>query len=537
MHITPKLDPKGKGYRIFFRHPQTKKPIARGLGTREDIEAQAICRDIEALCSLPQLLQAPYSPELRGYERRAVEVILGDKVAEEVFKDVGAPFTADDLKDIQALHEEADTIAKIDARDVGIRHTREDVAEHFAHDMVRFFEPRAWRELNEYLRKLEKELKVLKPRCEYLETEVARLQRLQNAKVKAKIGEAVVAWLPVYKQYRSSHAYNRAVKATKSFMASLPKQSDMKLGDIRTAQIDEWVEKLKGEEGQEISARTKQKQRNFLSMFFRWATKKYDLVENPMTKVEPIPGAQRPPDHIVAIRRIEDLHALLDGLKPWPYWKAFVATAILQGPRYAEQVWLKLDDVFLAGDGDYLCIRTRTSGRRVMGTTKTGRERNVPLEKTTLLSILKEYIESRKLEQVRPGATEAQKSAWLFPSTVPDGPVKRTKTPAGIWSHNRSFQNAWQAAAIEAARRAGVLVIEEKDTWKEKLEKLRNLAGTSFEYWTYGPDEWRHCFGTALANSGLNSLEISRMMGNRPDVADKYYIATASTGSRWPFLW
>jgi hypothetical protein len=117
-----------------------------------------------------------------------------------------------------------------------------------------------------------------------------------------------------------------------------------------------------------------------------------------------------------------------------------------------------------------------------------------------LIPILQRHLQRRKYEQ-ESGDTVAQKSPWLFPSVVSEGTIKREKSLPGQWSDNRTFLRNWQkvaAVAKEQAKADGV-------------------------FWTYGPAEFRHCYGTILGMCGFSGLEISRWMENSPDVALRHY--------------
>ncbi len=69
---------------------------------------------------------------------------------------------------------------------------------------------------------------------------------------------------------------------------------------------------------------TKAKNKRYLSTFFSWAFRKYDLSENPIAKALPVAGVDRNPENILAIRSHESLVEFLDALKPWPYWRAWL---------------------------------------------------------------------------------------------------------------------------------------------------------------------------------------------------------------------
>jgi integrase len=254
--------------------------------------------------------------------------------------------------------------------------------------------------------------------------------------------------------------------------------------------------------------------RAYVSGFWNWAYRRYDLSENPVEKSSGVAGVARAPEHILAIRRLADLTALFDGLANYPYWCALIKTAILAGPRFSELCYLKIDDVYL--EDNYLRITSRTSGPRIVGT-KTGRERSVPIEQTVLLPSLSEHVGRRQFERKKKSGTVAEQSQWVFPSTVPVGTVERSKTPAGLWSDNATFSRTWHTIAAAASKK----------------------AKSDADYWSFGPSEWRHSFGTCLAQCGFSSLEVARMMGNSSQIAERFYCGNLSrdAGKRWPFKW
>jgi len=334
-----------------------------------------------------------------------------------------------------------------------------------------------------------------------LQVELEHYRRLTNRHITMSLGDAAAAFRAAYPQGHEARTARRVAAAVNSFVAAAGPERN--LGKVAARDIDGWLRAYRNQhDGTEVGPVTRSRLRAYLSIFFSWATREYDLAENPIRKTAPIAGARHRPENIRAIRRLTDLRALLDALSEWPYWRAWVATAVLAGPRWSEQAWLKIDDVFL--EEGYLRITSRASGPRLAGT-KTGRERNVPLEKTVLLPILREHL--RQHDGAHP---------WVFPS-LREAPWPRKKTPPGLWSGSSAFLDAWKPVARAA----------------------REKAGGSGECWEYGPAEWRHTFGTALGMCGFSSLEISRLMGNSPQIAERHYISVQAedAGRRWPFRW
>jgi integrase len=474
---------QASGRRTFvvnFVHPFTGERVSRSLQTRDSTLARQIALDLERLARNAELWalheKDPHAPEFLAYQPRAVEVFCGQRLG-------AAPATA-------LLAPEQRQVLEALTQSGLMRHVGSIAlgSEELAEERRRRVEN-------------EKKLHDLAREKAMLEEELATLRRRLNLHVSVTLGEALGQFRRIYPQGRSEGTVRDVVGTVESFLGKVG--PDLNLGRLRAHEIDRWLrEARRVDNGGDLSPLTRKRLKANLSIFLTWACREYDLAENVMLKAAPIPGVARHPEQILAIRRLEDLRALFEALRPWPYWRACVATAILAGPRWSEQVWLKKEDVFLE-DG-YLRITTRTSGRRVQGT-KTGRERNVPLERTLLIPALREHL--ARLDSPHP---------WVFPSLQLDG-NPRTKTPPGIWSSSTGFHHAWKGIA----------------------EAARESAGGEGEFWSYGPAEWRHSFGTALAQCGFTTLEISKLMGNSPSIAERYYIGLRAedAGRRWPFRW
>ncbi len=153
-------------------------------------------------------MQEPDSPKLLSYERRAVEIVLGEEHAEKVFgSGKRSAFTHDDLNEIRDRHEKVDVLAAHDRRDNGITHLSSDKAEWFL-DEISNFTPQGFRALDERCKELEKFVKVLQPEVKQLRAENSRLRRVQNADVKITVGEARLSWEPIYKNWPKNRHHN-----------------------------------------------------------------------------------------------------------------------------------------------------------------------------------------------------------------------------------------------------------------------------------------------------------------------------------------
>jgi len=482
------------GYRCQFRHPLTKSASSFSLG-RDEQEAHAICRDLEAIFADSELLADRDSPRLVSYHPRAIEIAFGEDARNKA-----------DERRIKPVLEE-DDIGTLTMRILGLLERSKDKKKDLRAALIQY-ESKRYSDLFKQYQRLENHVKALTP----LSEEVERLRRQTNKHVTTSIGAAIEKWKVDYKAGHARVTVKQAFTAVDAFVNALPNGSRFKLSDVRSQHIDDWLREAKRLDGKPdpLSQVSKKRMKAYLSSFFTDMVRDYDLSENPLEKSKPLAGISRNPEHIRAIRRLTELQAYFDAMISYPYWRAWCAVAIFAGPRYAEQVWLKINDVYI--DEGYIRITSRASGRRILGT-KTGRERNIPIEQTFLKDILAEHLKTRHRERSE-GMTSAEKSQWLFPTVVPQNVHrKRVVSEDGQWSDNGVFLGAW------------------KRTLAQITAKMKKPLP---EYWSYGPDEWRHCFGTTLGHCGWTSLEISHAMGNSEEICRRHYVVPP-TGQRWPY--
>jgi len=513
--MRPVLREGRASYILPFRDPISGKGRTVSLATTEENVAVAITTDIEALCTAKDILQAPrqHLDRLRTYERRAVEIIFGDGVAQEAFG-AGAAIglEKEDINTILEKVENSETLSKLSRRDEGIEWTAEEQRD-WIEEELRNLTPAGYRRLKTSLANAVKELEELRRKNHYLQSELTKYRKEANFAVTVTLGKAIrgpaattdgkrrLKWRNPdpqgfearFKVGRSARQFRHVGNWLWKFAEWLPAKDETKIAEITAKHIDQWLTSFGN-----LNPRTRRSRRNVLSVFWRWATKEYGLGRNPMADADDIVGVVR--EEIRAIETYNDLVGFLDALKPLPYWRAYAAFACLCGPRKSEQFRLGLDDVI---NLDLVIIRA----------TKTGRQRKVTIEKTILKPILEEHIACRRQERLV-GSTPAGRSEYLFPTVLPKGPRDRSISAPGMWTSG--FYGAWKAA-------------------KKSLKDKHGLTLDEY-YWKYGPDEWRHTFGTTLAHCGWSSLEIARAMGNSPRVAEEHYIAHTSQGadSRWP---
>ena len=498
MKISAKPVPNQPGFKCTFRHPVTKKLSSYGLSTHDKDEAGRICLDTATVLTDSTLpTNDPEHMRWQFFHGRALAIAFGQEFADRVAakREQGPVLDFSDIARIAAAL----------INQFGIDLARQDELVEFLSE----FESQRYNQLQQDFERSENRVRVLEPQNEELTAALTKYQRASNVHVKTTMKDAAELWKAGYQEGRATHTYTQAKGAIDSFVKALPGCGSFRLAEVKGKHLDDWTASLVGDEKQTLSPITKKKLRAYVSSFFTWAVRKYDLSENPIERAMPIAGVSRNPEHIKAIRRLEDLTTFIEGLQNHPYWQAWAAVACFAGPRWSEQAWLKIDDVYL--DENFIRITSRTSGPRIVGT-KTGRERNIPIESTVLKQILQNHVERRRAEQKKRNATPAQKSQWLFPSMVPDNKYSpREKTPVGIWSQGGVFGDAWKKIALKAKGKS-------KDA-----------------FWSYGASEWRHTFGTILGQCGWTSLEIARAMGNSPTIAERHYIAVGKGGHRWPF--
>ncbi len=517
MKLTPKPIVGRPGYCLKFRHPlQDMKVVSLGLATQDKGTADAYCADAErlfdAVAKDPTLLNDRKDYRLTAYLDMAVQIVLGADTANNVKKVRTQPPVLDQ-SDVTTLR-----IRIINALDEAADLSRSEI-EEMIEQILAGYESRRYIDLQIEFQKLELQSKTWRSAADELE----RLRRKHNVHVKVTVCDAVAEWKKAYPDGRARVTVVHAFSSVDSFLRSLPAGDRTPLATIKAGHIDSWLTNLTttrviadGEKvPQPIGQVMKRKCSAYLSSFFTWAIRKYDLSENPFDRTGKLSGVSRNPENILAIRRLTDMQGFFTALEPFQYWHAWCAVACLAGPRWSEQAWMKIDDVYL--DENQIRVTSRSSGRKITGT-KTGRERSIPIEQTVLKRILANHVARRKKEQ-KSGTSDAARSQWLFPSAVGINPHRpHVKSEVGMWSGISTFADAWHKC-------------------REKAKRSKIGKTLTAEVWTFGPSEWRHTFGTALGHAGWTSREIANCMGNSSLVAERHYIAPGKGGVRWPFKW
>ncbi|NLW86907.1 MAG: phage integrase family protein [Planctomycetes bacterium] len=217
------------------------------------------------------------------------------------------------------------------------------------------------------------------------------------------------------------------------------------------------------------SGKTANDYRQLLVRLFNWAMDEGGVRipgdRNPAVKITRYRENKSP----ITFLTLQQIEEQLAALAPYPQLQTMVAVYIYAGLRREEALWLQLDDVDThAGVHGVLRIRAKTVNS-VYWRPKTGIDRVVPIS-----SALRCY-----LDRYTPCSSADN---WLFPS------------PKGVW---------WNP-----------------DNFSHDLRQVQSAIGLDWSCLDY-----RHTFGSQLAQKGESLYKISHLMGNSPEICRKHYAA------------
>ncbi len=216
-----------------------------------------------------------------------------------------------------------------------------------------------------------------------------------------------------------------------------------------------------------ISPKTANRQREILHRMFQYAIKNWRFTSTDRRFPNPAAAVERRREPAPEIRYLNDeqIAQQLDILKDHPMLHAMVAAYIYAGVRREELLWLTLEDVDL--DRRLMFVRAKTIDGQFWQP-KTRRNRVVPIG-LTLRDILAAY---------RPTRT----GPWFFPSTT---------------------GRKW-----------------DPDNFSQELREINGEHGLSWSCL-----DFRHTFGSHLAQNGTSLFKIAELMGNSPDICRRHYAA------------
>jgi integrase len=255
---------------------------------------------------------------------------------------------------------------------------------------------------------------------------------------------------------------------------------------ITPAQVAAFIDFKVRDQG--LKPKTANHYRSILRRVFNWATQEHGIRmpscgggrtgDNPAAKVRPY-KEQAPEIRFLTLAQVdEQLHAL----RFKPQLQTMVAMLIYAGLRREELCWLTLDDIDLSrrvGGHGLIRVRAKTiDGRHWQPKTRVNRA--VPISRA-----LRDY-----LDRYTPPATvrptpDANFPGWFFPSPSSGG---------GGWWDPDNFSADLRDANRDAA-----------------------LQWSSLDY--------RHTFGSQLAQRGVSLYKIATLMGNSPEICRRHYAA------------
>lgn len=237
---------------------------------------------------------------------------------------------------------------------------------------------------------------------------------------------------------------------------------------ITTSDIQTFIDSQVRSRG--LSAKTANRYREIINRLFNWAMSQ-DLIRMPLDR-NPAAKVQRHKEHAPTIRFLslpqidEQLHALRFN----PRLQTMVAMLIYAGLRREELLWLAKDDVILPRLGSSRPSMIRVHAKTINGQywePKTKRNRAIPISHA-----LRQYLE-------RYTPLENEHSLY-FPS------------PKGeLW---------------------------DPDNFSADLRKANKAASLQWACLDY-----RHTFGSQLAQKGVSLYKISTLMGNSPEICRRHY--------------
>ncbi|MFN3166145.1 MAG: tyrosine-type recombinase/integrase [Phycisphaeraceae bacterium] len=243
---------------------------------------------------------------------------------------------------------------------------------------------------------------------------------------------------------------------------------------ITSAQVSEFISGQVRRRG--LAPKTANRYREIAVRLFNWAMREGGVTmpggANPAASVERY--RERAPQ--IRFLNLEQVEQQLHVLRFKPRLQTMVAVLIYAGLRREELLWLTQDDLDLRrrnGGHGMLRIQAKTIGGQSWQP-KTRVNRAVPIS-----SDLRVYLDRYRIPKSDHG--------WLFPS------------PKGCWWDPDNFSADLRAANKEA-----------------------NFVWSCLDY--------RHTFGSQLAQRGVSLYKVSTLMGNSPEICRRHYAALIPEG-------
>ena len=269
-----------------------------------------------------------------------------------------------------------------------------------------------------------------------------------------------------YSEYRTGARYDKKpVKKGKRAVRIIEKAC---FEAITTQDIAEFITGMVDTKG--LQPTTANRYREVLHTLFNWAISE-GRVKMPNDK-NPVTAFKRLREHAPQIRylTLEQIDDQLQALESHRLIQTVVAMYIYAGIRREEASWLTMEDVDLhAGTNGMIRIQAKTIDG-IMWQPKTKKNRVIPISRSLLPYLLRH----------KPAETA---HGWYFPSP-------------------RSGTH-WDPDNLSRAIRTA--------------NKPASLKWTCLDY--------RHTFGSQLAQKGVSLYKISALMGNSPEICRRHYAA------------
>lgn len=237
------------------------------------------------------------------------------------------------------------------------------------------------------------------------------------------------------------------------------------LEDVTGGMLEDFITTRIREDG--ISAKTANRTREVLHKLFNYAARKWNFVAPNRRHPNPAALVQRraEPPREIRFLTAEQIARQLKVLADQPTLLAMVATLIYAGPRREAVLWLTPEDVDL--ERRLLHIRAKKIAGEFWQP-KTKRNRVVPIS-GTLHEILSAY-------------EPPSEGHWFFPS------------PRGCRRN--------------------------PDNFSQTLREINTAYGL-----VWSCLDFRHTFGSLLAQKGVSLYKIAELMGNSPEICRRHYAA------------
>jgi integrase len=229
--------------------------------------------------------------------------------------------------------------------------------------------------------------------------------------------------------------------------------------------VSEYIQKRIVEDS--IAPKTANRVREVLHRMFSYAIEHFGYVCPDNRYRNPIQGVRRlrEPTPVITWLTEEQIFQQIEILRNKTTLQTIVATLIYAGLRRSEALWLTTDDVDI--EKRLIYVRAKTVDGEYWQP-KTKHNRTVPIS-IALHEILKNYRPERK-------------APWFFPS------------PKG---------KRW-----------------DPDNFSEDLRDINRSNGLN-----WSSLDFRHTFGSHLAQKGKSLYQIAKLMGNSPEICRKHYAA------------